>query len=1054
MKKIISLLLTFLMLAGVMPAYALRSSGSKENIASGKTIWASSFLPGYGPENLVDDDINTGWSSNGAPSHWIAVDLGREYSISNVEVVTRQDYNQPETRANFEIRLSNDPNFKSYIIAARQGQESLPHQSVFSAKVVDNSPYRYAMVTKTDNAYFFFSEFRVYGTEASGNSNLKAPPEYSDVSDNEEEIRLLGVLDIINGYEDGTFCPEKFVTRAEAAKMICKMLEIPSYVNKGLFSDVPATYWGCEFIEALYLLGAVNGKEADMFYPENPVTGMEMMKMLISAMGYTDIANLSGGYPNGYMKVANILKWDLKNVKLGESLTRSQAAELIYNALMSAPISFGGVKDNGYILKAEESTTYLEDVFGVTGSYGVVNAVAETDLASGGSYENGQIKIGNIIYQSAQENLFTLLGKKVHYFWKEVDGTPQAILVTQRGACEEIIIEAKDIIHTGSSDTISYYSGNKVRTQKLSPGADIIYNGRIDNVTSLQDALPTNGEVRLVMGDNGVQYVFITNYEAVLVDGVLRDESGKVTIYNKMGTPIIVETEKPKLHTSLTDSNGNSIGFGALEEWDVVLCATSKDGTVNHLVAADDEISGKIDALTHKDNGELEYVSINGEEYAVSVSYLEALKANCYGIVKANIGSDVKIHLDSYGNIAAITETLGGAETSLKYGYLSKAGISKSLDKRLEMLLFTDSLSLVSASNDLTIDGNKVNATQALAILEATAVNGQYGQLIRYKMNAKGEVRAIYTSNSSSPDYGIERDTVQEERYYVQATGAFYNVDNESYLPQFYYDSNTKFFEVPEDVPANAEIMDDADSYRCYDGSQLENYKHYYAEAYNLDDVKQADVVLLYNKSPYDEDGAIENTHGALIVIHRIIEISNQDGETVRRVYGYVDGNEVSYDVFDKLDIYNIKFTDINSDNPGRRTPKRGDVLRISTSNNQIVSAVMIFCAEEPWSMVNGKSWDNESVYPPVCRVIGGAVNRVIGDYVELAVGNPEGGIESLSKEVYPYKEATVMLYNRASKDLSVIDTKELQSHIYTNSQSIVFARTNFGKLKLVLILE
>ena len=48
-----------------------------------------------------------------------------------------------------------------------------------------------------------------------------AAPKFEDVTgDYEEAVGVLAALGVVTGYEDGTFRPERIVTRAEMAKLI------------------------------------------------------------------------------------------------------------------------------------------------------------------------------------------------------------------------------------------------------------------------------------------------------------------------------------------------------------------------------------------------------------------------------------------------------------------------------------------------------------------------------------------------------------------------------------------------------------------------------------------------------------------------------------------------------------------------------------------------------------------------------------------------------------------------------------------------------------------
>ncbi|MBB6731851.1 discoidin domain-containing protein [Cohnella zeiphila] len=157
--------------AGIEQAYRdIKTGIAPTELAGGRTATASSTYAGaggFGPSAAVDGNAGTGWApagETGSPNHWWQVDLGAARTISQVDLVTRQDVDQPSTRRNFEVRASNDPNFGTYAVLAGQTASSLPYQSTWITPVYDNAmPYRYIRIVKTVNEYFFLSEVKVFG---------------------------------------------------------------------------------------------------------------------------------------------------------------------------------------------------------------------------------------------------------------------------------------------------------------------------------------------------------------------------------------------------------------------------------------------------------------------------------------------------------------------------------------------------------------------------------------------------------------------------------------------------------------------------------------------------------------------------------------------------------------------------------------------------------------------------------------------------------------------------------------------------------------------------
>jgi hypothetical protein len=88
-------------------------------------------------------------ASNRNQLEWWQVDLGRSYPINFIEIIFREDHDQPATRRNFEVRGSNDLHFRTSTLLGSQGEKVIPFKQSFQAKVVNDESYRYVRIQKT-----------------------------------------------------------------------------------------------------------------------------------------------------------------------------------------------------------------------------------------------------------------------------------------------------------------------------------------------------------------------------------------------------------------------------------------------------------------------------------------------------------------------------------------------------------------------------------------------------------------------------------------------------------------------------------------------------------------------------------------------------------------------------------------------------------------------------------------------------------------------------------------------------------------------------------------
>jgi hypothetical protein len=134
------------------------------NVAVAQPVTASSIWNGkFAGPAANDNRSDTGWSpaaNHGQP--WWQVDLGAAYHLIAVELLARQDLDQPQTRSNFEIWGSNDCDFTTHIRFGGQESNLFPDRGTWIANFNQPEAFRYVRVIKTIPQYFFIAELRVW----------------------------------------------------------------------------------------------------------------------------------------------------------------------------------------------------------------------------------------------------------------------------------------------------------------------------------------------------------------------------------------------------------------------------------------------------------------------------------------------------------------------------------------------------------------------------------------------------------------------------------------------------------------------------------------------------------------------------------------------------------------------------------------------------------------------------------------------------------------------------------------------------------------------------
>lgn len=118
-----------------------------------------------------------------------------------------------------------------------------------------------------------------------------AQAKFQDVNDHWAQacIEELAEKKIISGYyEDGTFRPNRPVSRAEFAAMVRMAFPDAKAVRAPIdFADIPTNYWGFKAIREAYQTGFMSGYSGSIFNPTLNITRWQALVALTSGLKYT-----------------------------------------------------------------------------------------------------------------------------------------------------------------------------------------------------------------------------------------------------------------------------------------------------------------------------------------------------------------------------------------------------------------------------------------------------------------------------------------------------------------------------------------------------------------------------------------------------------------------------------------------------------------------------------------------------------------------------------------------------------------------------------------------
>lgn len=152
-------------------------------------------------------------------------------------------------------------------------------------------------ITRAEVATIFFRML----TDQSRSGIWSQSNGYRDVAQDQwfnNAVSTLSNGKILTGYEDGTFRPDRSITRAEFATMAVRFFS-SKYEGKDLFPDIDK-HWAQQYINAAANQGIINGYEDGTFRPDQSITRAEAM---------TIVNRVLERHPDKEHLLSNMIRW-------------------------------------------------------------------------------------------------------------------------------------------------------------------------------------------------------------------------------------------------------------------------------------------------------------------------------------------------------------------------------------------------------------------------------------------------------------------------------------------------------------------------------------------------------------------------------------------------------------------------------------------------------------------------------------------------------------------------------------------------------------------------
>lgn len=1014
MKRIISVFLTVAMILSSVAFTSISAATEDEtmglpNVALGKSVSvATQYSKSYPPTKAVDGDEMTIWADGNEQigekidgKEKFVVDLGDVYKLEKVIVRSRRDIDSPTYRKGWFIEVALESNYSDALVIGEKPTAG-DFKSDFISDFAEPVIARYILVYTTAT-YLVISEIEAYGSKYTGEEKIS----YEDVKPgNYNAAQMVASLGLIDGVSTTELGADNLVRREDAAKIVALTAGLDVLKTEtSSFSDVTTDNKYLSYIEACLKAGIIS--KSDTYRPRDFIRGTEILKMLTTAMGYSDVLTKLGSYPTNVYELTRKLEL-AKGVDLvlDDYASKEDILRIIYNSLLAPTVDISAFNDNGVLYS--ENKTLLKRAFGFEYLQGIVTENSVTGLVNPNNVGSNSVKINGINYYDEKNAVHELIGQNIYYLVDEDNVIVAAWENRERQ--ETYTIFTKDIVFSQSTaNSIMVETEDEEEEYTLNNSPYVLKNGvAYDDYT--KDSLNViNGTIKLIDNNNDgiIDVINILEPEVMVLD-YIKVVSGRITAGGINGDSIDVSGYK---YLSVRQ-DGKEALLDEIVRGNLAYAYVSENGKSVIIDIFRNSVTGTVTELTS------ENVFVDGEQYGFSQYYLsnqdrqEKLVLSMNATFIFNEQNELvwiaDVEFAAKPSILAVTQ-----HYDIPYGF-----------KNIKLKLYTENAEFLTLeiADRLIMDGTVYSQNNLKTLLENDP-GYLVGKLALYSVNSKEQINKIDTEN-----YNPLKETntklidmnISIEKGYIKATGGIYSGHN-MIVPMT---EDFPIFMIPVDDNSVPYIGDEYEKYYSVSTAQNKftrgqmnldgNFKFFGADSSATPTIAVHRFGISEATSPI---GKISSIHANNMVVESISKIINSADEICYSISGYDlnSGNKVKLVTAERIkkviDSYKIQQAEGNADLAENLRPtsswftnyhllqsvsglsyyissietlKCGDVIRYATSGSETTCIERIYSVEDS-SLTNfyGKVYSAGDNYMNIlssCRLM-------IADFVSYSDG-------------------------------------------------------------------
>ena len=878
------------------------------------------------------------------------------------------------------------------------------------------------------------AEFKIIGTpiklaslnnDALIGARLASTTKAASVQTKKDSARRAEAETVLAAVADGEQFFDKSsegVTRGEFLHAIlCLVKKYYSGSGEQIFSDVPVGHKYANDVKIAADLQIIS--RGDTFRPDDMITADEAKKLMISAIGYSLVAEYRGGYPAGYRALAGSLGFTDGTGLKDDKIPYDDAVVLLFN-LLSKDIKNIKYEDNGNTISyTGGESNLLKTIYHIYRFEGMVTAVGNHSMTMDADYvdKENYVEIDGVGFE-LNGALPSMLGKNVTAYISD-DDSKDLVCISEKDN-REISIKAKDF-ESFDGKSFQYYDGDRKKTLNVKGTYKVIYNGR--RIANWEKTMADEASTQLRFLDNdddgSYDVLFVDTYSYGILTGV---------DYRNMNIGIKFEKEMLDLSDSTSvikvyDSDGKEIELFRLASGMAVAIKEAADKKFYEIYVCDKNIAGSVTQIAEADKT----IYIDGTAYSCSNYF-------CNKYVKTNlvnVGQNVSLVLGMDDEVVELSATAN----KMNYAYLVSVAPGKGLGEKAKVRLYASDgeMKVLNISDKTKVDGaGRFDGNEVYEKLIANSLP----YVIRYGVNAAGEINSVDFAEIGGGNLAEISDPANSLRQNYSKRTLTYRSGCTGFNSYALLKGSIVMF-----VPEKAEDLTDEEKYQVGTSSLLNSNVNYSTEIYDIDENGNAGLAIIFDD--LDTDPAKN-----LRVSYIIEEVNKciKDGEQMRELVCYGDKKYTS--------LYLPNDVKINKTSGNDLVP--GDIIRCRMKNDLIQSVYVDFdfsSGSHVFDSRGGASFGNRACNGSLEFVSGKVYSLSSGNLILSSTTNADGSYQFALENLMPYSigNAEFVCFDKADRIVTPIDADLIHGYLgYGDNADLVIMRQGDATMKNVYIIR